>query len=199
MTLREAQNDPTIRVLSPTMAVHVMHPVFYNGNSLQCIPIPFSLNTEEQESTYNAAEDARYAAADAHREQLTKERRAAAEVRWNYRAEHGQLRLPIPEPWRERLILAAHGHCPYCRKELVDGLIQIDHKIPIDRAPDFPGFNVNSFSNMHACCAPCNLQKHTMTDSEYRAYLIARKSRSRFAAFHPARVASPYHSGRSRT
>jgi len=57
--------------------------------------------------------------------------------------------------------------CVYCGSD--SGPMHVDHDIPIARGGD------DRAGNLVQACAPCNLQKHTMTGLEFAAKLFTRQ------------------------
>lgn len=57
--------------------------------------------------------------------------------------------------------------CRYCKCELTDDSVTIDHQIPLSRGGS------NWPSNLVPACASCNKRKHARTPQEYRQAIIA--------------------------
>jgi 5-methylcytosine-specific restriction endonuclease McrA len=47
--------------------------------------------------------------------------------------------------------------------------LHADHRLPLERG------GTNVIANILPACAPCNLRKHTMTEEEFRALLVAER------------------------
>jgi 5-methylcytosine-specific restriction protein A len=57
-------------------------------------------------------------------------------------------------------------HCVYCKKELTERTVTLDHQIPICRGgTDWP-------SNLVPACKSCNSKKHKKTAFEYQAIML---------------------------
>ena len=68
----------------------------------------------------------------------------------------------------------AHPFCTYCNVSLQGENIynvHVDHKIPKKRG------GTDKIENLCIACKECNRMKHTMTDTEFRAFLLAYISR----------------------
>jgi 5-methylcytosine-specific restriction endonuclease McrA len=65
--------------------------------------------------------------------------------------------------WRE-LLARFRGLCAYCGAA---GLLQADHRVPLARG------GTNFIDNILPACGPCNRRKHTRTEDEFRALLVA--------------------------
>lgn len=61
-----------------------------------------------------------------------------------------------------KLLYSQHS-CFYCKKELSEHEISIDHKIPVSRG------GTNKLSNLVICCRSCNSKKRNKTEIEYRS------------------------------
>ncbi len=62
---------------------------------------------------------------------------------------------------RNRLCAAQNWACYYCRADLHDIPIHIDHKTPVSRGGN------HRIENLCVACSTCNLQKGTQTDYEF--------------------------------
>ena len=55
--------------------------------------------------------------------------------------------------------------CPYCKIELTESNIGLDHKQPVSREGS------HLFDNLVLCCKSCNMIKGALSEDEYRAVL----------------------------
>ena len=68
-------------------------------------------------------------------------------------------------------LVAQHGgRCGYCGGS---GPLQVDHRTPLARGV------TNEPGNILPACGRCNLRKHTMSEAEFRARLVAEKDQPR--------------------
>jgi 5-methylcytosine-specific restriction endonuclease McrA len=66
-----------------------------------------------------------------------------------------------------RNLFETQGHkCAYCGIELTPLILAIDHKIPKSKGGS------HTIENLQLVCHNCNISKFTMTDEEYRKYIL---------------------------
>ena len=88
------------------------------------------------------------------------------------------LRKSLPKALRAKIKDKFGGHCAYCGCELGDKF-QIDHAIPVERAYQHLGLDINGESNLMPACGACNNLKFATTIEEFRRTIELQIRRAR--------------------
>lgn len=63
--------------------------------------------------------------------------------------------------YKERLLRDQFGRCYFCKTQISEQTIEIDHLTPISRG------GANDYSNLAGCCFQCNKAKSNKTEAEF--------------------------------